>query len=45
MNTQKNARLTPYLRAEACRRVAAGISVAQVARERGVARQTISAWL
>ncbi|WKW11249.1 leucine zipper domain-containing protein [Pseudogemmatithrix spongiicola] len=45
MNTHKNARLTPYLRREACRRVAAGIPVAQVARELGVSRQTIHAWL
>jgi transposase InsO family protein len=45
MNTHKNARLTPYLRQEACRRVAAGVPVAQVARALAVSRQTIYAWL
>lgn len=45
MNTHKNARLTPYLRREACRRVAARVAVAQVARDLAVSRQTIYAWL
>jgi transposase InsO family protein len=45
MNTHKNARLTPYLRREACRRVAARVKVAQVARDLAVSRQTIYAWL
>lgn len=45
MNTHKNARLTPYLRQEACRRVRAGAKVAHVARELAVSRQTIYAWL
>ena len=45
MNTHKNARLTPYLRQEACRRVAAGVPVAQVARELAVSRTTIYTWL
>ena len=45
MNTHKNARLTPYLRREACLRVRAGVPVAQVARDLAVSRQTIYAWL
>jgi transposase InsO family protein len=45
MNTHKNARLTPYLRREACRRVAARVKVAQVARDLAVSRTTIYAWL
>lgn len=45
MNTHKNARLTPYLRREACRRVGAGARVSDVARELSVSRQTIYTWL
>lgn len=45
MNTHKNARLTPYARREACRRVRRGIRVTQVARDFGVSRQTIYKWL
>ncbi len=45
MNTHKNARLTPYLRQEACRREAAGVPVAQVAHELAVSRTTIYTWL
>lgn len=45
MNTHKNARLTPYARREACRRVRRGVPVAQVARAFGVSRQTIYKWL
>lgn len=45
MNTHKNARLTPYLRRDACRRVRAGARVSDVARALAVSRQTIYAWL
>lgn len=45
MNTHKNARLTPYARQSAIRRVAAGVPVAEVARALGVSRQTIYKWL
>lgn len=45
MNTHKNARLTPYLRARAIARVRAGARVADVARALEVSRQTIYKWL